>query len=252
MFIVNERRAPNTLQVGAKISIGASFEDEIGCASRPAVRRAPASRATGSARDRPRAELSRAREFESLRQPRCRRTRAGGGQGAAPGGGPGGQLHSRARPSLSASPPRGVIGLTLPIVSLLRDRWRAFRPRLDLPQRSAPSPWSVPRRFFLINVPMIEYTLEFLASNGVEEVFVFCAREQIVEYIEKSAERRARLRRAHHRLHKLHQRRRGDAPDRPPPRRPRGFHPRERRRRRQHGLRSRRTSSDARRRSSPS
>ena len=36
---------------------------------------------------------------------------------------------------------------------------------------------------------MIEYTLEFLASNGVEEVFVFCCAhaEQIVEYIEKSA-----------------------------------------------------------------
>lgn len=26
----------------------------------------------------------------------------------------------------------------------------------------------------LVNVPMIEYTLEFLASNGVKEVFVFC------------------------------------------------------------------------------
>ena len=36
---------------------------------------------------------------------------------------------------------------------------------------------------------MIEYTLEFLASNGVEEVFVFCCAhaEQIVAYLESSA-----------------------------------------------------------------
>ena len=27
----------------------------------------------------------------------------------------------------------------------------------------------------LVNVPMISYTLEFLATNGVEEVFVFCS-----------------------------------------------------------------------------
>ena len=41
----------------------------------------------------------------------------------------------------------------------------------------------------LVNVPMIEYTLEFLSSNGVEEVFVFCCAhaEQITEYIENSA-----------------------------------------------------------------
>lgn len=40
----------------------------------------------------------------------------------------------------------------------------------------------------LVNVPMIEYTLEFLASNGVEEVFVFCCAhaEQITRYIENS------------------------------------------------------------------
>jgi translation initiation factor eIF-2B subunit epsilon len=41
----------------------------------------------------------------------------------------------------------------------------------------------------LVNVPMIEYTLEFLASNGVEEVFVFCCAhaEQITSYIENSS-----------------------------------------------------------------
>ena len=41
----------------------------------------------------------------------------------------------------------------------------------------------------LANVPMIEYVLEFLASNGVEEVFVFCCAhaEQITSYLEQSA-----------------------------------------------------------------
>ena len=36
---------------------------------------------------------------------------------------------------------------------------------------------------------MIEYVLEFLASNGVEEVFVFCCAhaEQITTYLEQSA-----------------------------------------------------------------
>ena len=40
----------------------------------------------------------------------------------------------------------------------------------------------------LANVPMIEYTLEWLASGGVEEVFVFCCAhaKQIVSYIEGS------------------------------------------------------------------
>lgn len=41
----------------------------------------------------------------------------------------------------------------------------------------------------LVNVPMIEYTLEFLASNGVEEVFIFCCAhaDQITAYIDNSA-----------------------------------------------------------------
>ena len=41
----------------------------------------------------------------------------------------------------------------------------------------------------LANVPMIEYTLEFLASNGVEEVFIFCCAhaDQLTQYIENSA-----------------------------------------------------------------
>ncbi|KAJ1424856.1 nucleotide-diphospho-sugar transferase [Ochromonadaceae sp. CCMP2298] len=40
----------------------------------------------------------------------------------------------------------------------------------------------------LVNVPMIEYTMEFLAQNGVEEIFIFCVwhAEQLQAYINKS------------------------------------------------------------------
>lgn len=40
----------------------------------------------------------------------------------------------------------------------------------------------------LVNVPMIDYTLEWLASAGVEEVFVFCCAhaKQVTNYIENS------------------------------------------------------------------
>ncbi|KAK6915488.1 W2 domain, partial [Dillenia turbinata] len=40
----------------------------------------------------------------------------------------------------------------------------------------------------LVNVPMIEYTLAWLESAGVEEVFVFCCAhaKQVIEYLEKS------------------------------------------------------------------
>lgn len=40
----------------------------------------------------------------------------------------------------------------------------------------------------LINVPMIDYTLEWLASVGVEEVFVFCCAhaKQVTSYLERS------------------------------------------------------------------
>lgn len=41
----------------------------------------------------------------------------------------------------------------------------------------------------LINIPMIDYTLEWLASAGVEEVFVFCCAhaKQIINYLSNSA-----------------------------------------------------------------
>lgn len=40
----------------------------------------------------------------------------------------------------------------------------------------------------LVNVPMIEYTIEFLAANGVEEVFVFCVwhAASLQEYLSQS------------------------------------------------------------------
>lgn len=41
----------------------------------------------------------------------------------------------------------------------------------------------------LVNVPMIDYTLEFLARNDVKEVFVFCVShaKQLEEYLQSSA-----------------------------------------------------------------
>lgn len=40
----------------------------------------------------------------------------------------------------------------------------------------------------IVNVPMIDYTIEFLASNGVEELFVFCVwhASMLQEYINNS------------------------------------------------------------------
>jgi len=40
----------------------------------------------------------------------------------------------------------------------------------------------------LVNIPMIDYTLEFLASGGVEEIFVLCCAhaQQVKEYLQKS------------------------------------------------------------------
>lgn len=40
----------------------------------------------------------------------------------------------------------------------------------------------------LVNVPMIDYTLEFLARNDVQEVFVFCVShaKQLEEYLQSS------------------------------------------------------------------
>lgn len=40
----------------------------------------------------------------------------------------------------------------------------------------------------LVNVPMIEYTLAWLESAGVEEVFVFCCAhaKQVINYLESS------------------------------------------------------------------
>lgn len=41
----------------------------------------------------------------------------------------------------------------------------------------------------MVNVPMIDYTLEFLARNEVKEVFVFCVNhaKQLEDYLQSSA-----------------------------------------------------------------
>ena len=242
--------APNTLliQVGAKLSIGASKEDARSADARVG-RRSVALQPLGRRKERafgPRAGQSHARaSSESLRHSRdAEEQERGGGQGAAPGGGPGGQLHSRARPSLSASPPRGVTGLTLlrrlaPARSLTclppppPRSPAAIPPHHPGASQGASSPRKRPDDRVHARVPRLQRR-----RGGVRLLLRARGADRRV-HREERVERRARLRRAHHRLHKLHQRRRGDAPDRPPPRRPRGFHPRERRRRRQHGPQAR-------------
>jgi len=56
------------------------------------------------------------------------------------------------------------------IADSFQDRFKPFtleKPRCLLP---------------LVNIPVIEYTLEFLASNGVQEVFIYCgAHSEAVE-----------------------------------------------------------------------
>ena len=49
-----------------------------------------------------------------------------------------------------------------------------------------PLSWDMPKVLFpLVNVPMLEYTVEFLAQNGVEEIFIVCVShaDQIEEYV---------------------------------------------------------------------
>mmetsp|Transcript_6310 Transcript_6310/g.15911 ORF Transcript_6310/g.15911 Transcript_6310/m.15911 type:complete len:478 (+) Transcript_6310:45-1478(+) len=57
----------------------------------------------------------------------------------------------------------------------------------------SPITYSTPKCLLpLVNVPMIEYTLEMLTSAGVKELFIVCCShgKQIDEYISKSQERR--------------------------------------------------------------
>eukprot|EP00735_Rhodelphis_limneticus_P006512 TRINITY_DN18929_c0_g1::TRINITY_DN18929_c0_g1_i1::g.1421::m.1421 TRINITY_DN18929_c0_g1::TRINITY_DN18929_c0_g1_i1::g.1421 ORF type:complete len:682 (-),score=163.39,sp/Q54RF3/EI2BE_DICDI/35.78/1e-136,W2/PF02020.13/6.4e-22,Hexapep/PF00132.19/0.29,Hexapep/PF00132.19/0.059,Hexapep/PF00132.19/0.00016,Hexapep/PF00132.19/22,Hexapep/PF00132.19/0.00058,NTP_transferase/PF00483.18/2.8e-07,Hexapep_2/PF14602.1/0.011,Hexapep_2/PF14602.1/0.045,Hexapep_2/PF14602.1/0.31,NTP_transf_3/PF12804.2/0.022 TRINITY_DN189 len=51
----------------------------------------------------------------------------------------------------------------------------------------------------LVNIPMIEYTLEWLASNNVQEIYVFCATfaTEIVGYLQKSKWTEARVPQIH-------------------------------------------------------
>ncbi|KAL2134605.1 hypothetical protein VTI74DRAFT_11347 [Chaetomium olivicolor] len=62
------------------------------------------------------------------------------------------------------------------IADSFQDRFKPFT--LETPRCLLP----------LVNVPVIEYTLEFLASNGVQEVFIYCGAhsEDIEHYIHES------------------------------------------------------------------
>jgi translation initiation factor eIF-2B subunit epsilon len=44
----------------------------------------------------------------------------------------------------------------------------------------------------LVNIPMIDYTLEFLVAGGVQEIFVFCCAHaaQISEYLKQVGDAR--------------------------------------------------------------
>jgi len=53
-----------------------------------------------------------------------------------------------------------------------------------------PVTWECPKVLLpLVNVPMLEYTVEFLAQNGVEEIFVVCVwhAKQVQEYVDSVA-----------------------------------------------------------------
>ncbi|EOD10984.1 hypothetical protein EMIHUDRAFT_459808 [Emiliania huxleyi CCMP1516] len=70
-------------------------------------------------------------------------------------------------------------------------------------QAFRPVSYQVPKALMpLVNVPMIEYTLEFLAASGVQEIFVFCCAhaEQVISYVRDS---QLELRLASVRLHVL-------------------------------------------------
>ncbi|RHN50622.1 putative protein-synthesizing GTPase [Medicago truncatula] len=61
----------------------------------------------------------------------------------------------------------------------------SFTTKLDLSLLNAPKLYVL---LPLVNVPMIYYTLTWLESAGVEEVFVFCCAhaKQVINYLEKS------------------------------------------------------------------
>ena len=61
---------------------------------------------------------------------------------------------------------------------------------LNAHQRFRPITLERPKALLpLANVPMIEYVLEFLASNGVEEVFVFCCAHAGADHVVPGTER---------------------------------------------------------------
>ena len=63
---------------------------------------------------------------------------------------------------------------------LLADSFKqSFRPvTLERPQMLLP----------LVNIPMMEYTIEFLAQNGIEEIFIVCVwgAEKLQQYVDSA------------------------------------------------------------------
>ena len=52
-----------------------------------------------------------------------------------------------------------------------------------------PVTWTMPKVLMpLANVPMLEYTMEFLAAGGVQEIFIFCCAhaESVERYVRES------------------------------------------------------------------
>ncbi|KAK4146636.1 putative translation initiation factor eIF-2B subunit epsilon [Dichotomopilus funicola] len=94
-------------------------------------------------------------------------------------GGKGGAAAGKAKkPTKAGAEEKGEDVLQAVILAdSFQDRFKPFT--LETPRCLLP----------LVNVPVIEYTLEFLASNGVQEVFIYCGAhsEDIEQYIHDSS-----------------------------------------------------------------
>ncbi|KAK0610462.1 nucleotide-diphospho-sugar transferase [Bombardia bombarda] len=93
-----------------------------------------------------------------------------GGKGAAGGGG------KAKKPAKAAEEKREDVLQAVILADSFQDRFRPFtleKPRCLLP---------------LANIPIIEYTLEFLASNGVQDVFIYCGAhsDDVEKFIKES------------------------------------------------------------------
>eukprot|EP00981_Chlorochromonas_danica_P012587 scaffold5178_cov229-Ochromonas_danica.AAC.3 len=122
--------------------------------------------------------MSSAKKEKSVKKPQTKPSGAekssGGGGGA---GGKAGRQQGKAKPSpdLNDDVKRDQ---KLQAILLADSFSKTFRPiTLECPKVLLP----------LVNVPMLEYTVEFLAQNGVEEIFVFCAShaDKVEKYVKE-------------------------------------------------------------------